>query len=63
MIMNHVNSTNYYRKQLPHIVKGEVTTNDQSNIMQEKLKEMAPVPLPPDIRRAQEHDNLLELKR
>ena len=48
MIMDHVSNTNYYRKNMPGLFTGKVST-DQSNIMQEKLKNLTPVPMPLDL--------------
>ena len=54
MIMDHVSNTNYYRKNLPAIFTGKSNT-DHSSILQDKLKTLAPVPLPINLQRANEH--------
>lgn len=59
LIMEHINSNNFYRKQLPKVFtdKGQP---DHSSLLQEKLKNFAPVPLPMEIKRTMEHDKLIE---
>lgn len=58
-IMDHVSDTNYFRKHLPNIFTGE-STADQSSILQEKLKTLAPVPLPNKIMKSNEHKITIE---
>ena len=49
-IMDHVSSTNYFRKKLPNIFTGGDAPNQQ-NILKEKLAVLAPVPMPIDFKR------------
>ena len=58
--MEHVNSSNYYRKHLPNIFTGEVQA-DSSTILKDKLKMLEPVPLPAEVRKAKEHASVLKL--
>ena len=48
--MDHVSSTNYFRKKLPNIFTGSDAPNQQ-NILNEKLAVLAPVPMPINIKR------------
>ena len=61
-IMDHVSSTNYFRKKLPNIFTGGDAPN-QSNILKEKLAVLAPVPMPIDIKRQSDHQKVLEKNR
>lgn len=58
LIMDHISSNNYYRKQLPNVFTGKGQP-DQSNFIQEKIKHFTPVPLPLDMKRTMDHDRLL----
>ena len=53
-ILDHINGANYYRKHLPNIFTGEDKA-DPSSLLQEKLKMLAPVPLPIDVKKANDH--------
>lgn len=57
--MDHISGANYYRKKLPDIFKGEMK-NDQTEIMKEKLSILEQVPLPVHMRKAQEHEKIIE---
>ena len=61
-IMDHVSNTNYFRKNLPHIFTGE-SAGDSSSILQEKLKNFSPVPLPIELKKAQDHQVIIEKHR
>ena len=51
--MDHVSHSNFYRKKLPGIFTGEDQA-DTTSILKEKLKFLTPVPIPTEIKRANE---------
>ena len=57
--MDHISSNNYYRKQLPEVFTAKGRPDQQSYI-KEKIKNFAPVPLPPDMKKIMEHQKLIE---
>jgi len=53
--MDHVNNSNFFRKQLPNIFTGEAET-DISSVLTEKLKTLTPVPMPTSIKIQEMHE-------
>ena len=49
--MDHVSNSNFYRKKLPGIFTGDDQA-DTTSILKEKLKTLTPVPMPLDMKRA-----------
>lgn len=60
--MDHVNNSNFFRKQLPNIFTGEAET-DISSVLTEKLKTLTPVPMPTSIKIQEMHEQNLEMHR
>jgi hypothetical protein len=50
MMMKHVGQSNVYRRELPNLFNAE-TGNNRRKIVEERLSEIAKVPLPPTIKK------------